>query len=122
MYHLHPMIHLSLEVTHLDVMKEAKTAQDKVITRLKLRVRRLEKKRKTRTLQPMKRRLFKGRVETSTSISLVVKKGGSTADQVSTARPEVSDASVPVNDSVATPSTPPTTIVFDDEDVTMAMA
>ncbi|GJR95752.1 hypothetical protein Tco_0267926 [Tanacetum coccineum] len=38
----------------------------------------------------------------------------STADQVSTARPEV---------SAATPSTPPTTTtVFDDEDVTMAMA
>ncbi|GKE27725.1 hypothetical protein Tco_1443109 [Tanacetum coccineum] len=38
----------------------------------------------------------------------------STADQFSTARPEV---------SVATPSTPPTTAtVFDDEDVTMAMA
>ncbi|GJU16206.1 hypothetical protein Tco_1144172 [Tanacetum coccineum] len=38
----------------------------------------------------------------------------STADQVSTARPEV---------SAATASTPPTTItVFDDEDVTMAMA
>nr|GEZ38865.1 putative ribonuclease H-like domain-containing protein [Tanacetum cinerariifolium] len=48
------------------VMREAKTTQDKVITRFKLRVRRLEKKRKTRTLQPMKRRLFKGRVETST--------------------------------------------------------
>ncbi|GJY92252.1 hypothetical protein Tco_0508034 [Tanacetum coccineum] len=38
----------------------------------------------------------------------------STVDQVSTARPEV---------SAATPSTPPTiTIVFNDEDVTMAMA
>nr|GEW06935.1 uncharacterized mitochondrial protein AtMg00810-like [Tanacetum cinerariifolium] len=40
--------------------------QDKVITRLKLRVKRLEKKRKARTSQPMKRRLFKGKVETST--------------------------------------------------------
>ncbi|GKF36678.1 hypothetical protein Tco_0113436, partial [Tanacetum coccineum] len=54
---LHPMIHLSRE--------EAKTAQDKVITRLKLRVKRLEKKRKARTPQSMKRRLFKGRVESS---------------------------------------------------------
>nr|GEY86692.1 hypothetical protein [Tanacetum cinerariifolium] len=100
---------------------EAKTTQDKVITRLKLRVRRLEKKRKAKTSQPMKRRLFKGRVETSTNKSLgedVSKQGrnddqiyelnltngadtevnvedkgsgekdGSTADQVSTARPE----------------------------------
>ncbi|GKC62221.1 hypothetical protein Tco_1089819, partial [Tanacetum coccineum] len=46
-------------------LKEAKTAQDRVITRLKLRVNRLEKKRKERTPQPMKRRLFKGRVESS---------------------------------------------------------
>ncbi|GKE78085.1 hypothetical protein Tco_1544205 [Tanacetum coccineum] len=44
-------------------LEEAKTAQDRVITRLKLRVKRLEKKRKARTPQPMKRRLFKGRVE-----------------------------------------------------------
>ncbi|GJY01679.1 hypothetical protein Tco_0359831 [Tanacetum coccineum] len=51
-------------------LKEAKTAQDRVINRLKLRVKRLEKKRKARTPQPMKRRLFKGRVETSTDTSL----------------------------------------------------
>ncbi|GKE16712.1 hypothetical protein Tco_1424289, partial [Tanacetum coccineum] len=86
-------------------LKEEKTAQDKVITRLKLRVKRLEKKRKARTPQPIKRRLFKGRVKTSTDKILEVivedkgsgEKGGSTADQVSTARPEVSAASVPVN-------------------------
>ncbi|GJY81945.1 hypothetical protein Tco_0494696 [Tanacetum coccineum] len=48
-------------------LEEAKTAQDRVINRLKLRVKRLEKKRKARTPQPIKRRLFKGRVfETST--------------------------------------------------------
>ncbi|GJU24998.1 hypothetical protein Tco_1163619 [Tanacetum coccineum] len=46
-------------------LEEAKTAQDRVITRLKLRVKRLEKKRKASTPQPMKRRLFKGRVESS---------------------------------------------------------
>ncbi|GKC29461.1 ribonuclease H-like domain, reverse transcriptase, RNA-dependent DNA polymerase, partial [Tanacetum coccineum] len=113
--------------------EEVKTAQDRVITILILRVKRLEKKRKARTLQPMQRRLFKGRVETSTDISLgedASKQGRrndktkpmftdidfdmldaeqittigplhvSTADQVSTARPEV---------SAATPSTPPTT-------------
>nr|GFB23262.1 hypothetical protein [Tanacetum cinerariifolium] len=44
--------------------------EDKVITRLKLRVGRLEKKRKSRTSQPMKKRLFKGRVETFTNKSL----------------------------------------------------
>ncbi|GKB69350.1 hypothetical protein Tco_0930762, partial [Tanacetum coccineum] len=135
-------------------LEEAKTAQDRVITRLKLRVKRLEKKRKARTPQPIKRRLFKGRVETSTDKSLgedaskqgrnddkteklnltdgadtkvivedkgSVERGGSTTDQVSTARPEVSAASVPVNVSAATPSTPPTTItIFGDEDLTIA--
>nr|GFA44842.1 hypothetical protein [Tanacetum cinerariifolium] len=126
-------------------LEEAKTTQDKVIIRLKLRVRMLEKKRKSRTSQPMKRRLFKGRVKTFTDKRLgedaskqrrnddqteelnltngadtkVItedngsgEKGGSTADQVSTARPEV---------SAATPSTPPTTTtIFGDEDLTIA--
>ncbi|GJZ28898.1 putative ribonuclease H-like domain-containing protein [Tanacetum coccineum] len=111
-------------------LEEAKTTQDRVITRLKLRVKRLEKKRKERTPQRMKRRLFKGCVETSTDKSLgedaskhgrnddnIVElnltdrtdtevimehkgsseKGGSTADQVSTTRKEVSAASVLVN-------------------------
>nr|GEW67731.1 hypothetical protein [Tanacetum cinerariifolium] len=126
-------------------LEEAKTTKDKVITRLKSRVRRIEKKRKARTLQPMKRRLFKGRVETSTDKSLGKdaskqgrnddqteelnltngadievfvedkgsgEKGGSTTDQVSTARPEV---------SATTPSTPPTiTTILGDEDLTIA--
>nr|GEV56955.1 retrovirus-related Pol polyprotein from transposon TNT 1-94 [Tanacetum cinerariifolium] len=112
---------------------------------LKLRIMRLEKKRKARTSQPIKRRLFKGRVETSTNknlgndaskkgrnddqtedlnltngvdIKVIVEekgsgeKGGSTADQVSTARPEV---------SVATSFTPPTTTtIFGDEDLSIA--
>ncbi|GJV83867.1 uncharacterized mitochondrial protein-like protein [Tanacetum coccineum] len=69
------------------------------------------------------RRLFKGRVETSTDTSLGedASKQGRNSDKtkimfndISTARPKV---------SVATLSTPPTTaIVFDDEDVTMDMA
>ncbi|GKF29118.1 hypothetical protein Tco_0095460 [Tanacetum coccineum] len=46
-------------------LEEAKTAQDRVITRLKLMVKRLKNKRKVRTLQPIKRILFKGRVEPS---------------------------------------------------------
>nr|GEX74796.1 hypothetical protein [Tanacetum cinerariifolium] len=102
----------------------------------------------------MKRRLFKGRVETPTDKSLgedaskqgrnddktkelnltdgadtevIVEdkgsgeKAGSIVDQVSTARPEVSATSVPVNVSVATPSTPlTTTTIFGDEDLTIA--
>nr|GEU65174.1 hypothetical protein [Tanacetum cinerariifolium] len=113
-----------------------------------------EKKRKERTSQHMKRRLFKGRVETSTNKSLgkdaskleryddkteelnltdeadievIVEdkgsgeKGGSTAEQVSTVRPEVSAASVLVNVSAAIPYTPPTTTtIFGDEDLTIA--
>ncbi|GJT29862.1 hypothetical protein Tco_0910137 [Tanacetum coccineum] len=108
-------------------LEEEKTTQDRVITILKLRDKRLEKKRNTRTPQPIKRRLFKGRVETSTSKSLVIvedkgsgEKGSSNADQVSTARLEVSAASVPVNVSAATPSTPPTITIFGDEDLTIA--
>nr|GEV41796.1 uncharacterized mitochondrial protein AtMg00810-like [Tanacetum cinerariifolium] len=126
-------------------LKEAKTTQAKVITRLKLSVRRLDKKRKATTSGPMKRRLSEGRVETSTNKSLgedaskqgrnddqteelnltngvdteVIieekgngEKGGSTIDQVSTTRPKV---------SVATPSTTPTTTtIFGDEDLTIA--
>ncbi|GKA81804.1 hypothetical protein Tco_0788496 [Tanacetum coccineum] len=136
-------------------LETAKTAQDRVITRLRLRVRRLEKKRKARTSQPMKRRLFKGRVESSTDKSLdeedAFKHGrykdktepmfkesdfdelhddmqdaqGETVDvattRVSTVSAPVTTAGVAI--STAEPRTPPTTtIVFDDEDVTMAMA
>nr|GEV05866.1 putative reverse transcriptase domain-containing protein [Tanacetum cinerariifolium] len=97
-------------------LEEAKTTQDKVITILKLRVRRLEKKRKARTSQLMKRRLFKGRVKTSTDKSLEDKdsseKSGSSVDQVSTARPEV---------SAATPSAPPPiTTIFGGKEFTIA--
>nr|GEU54638.1 hypothetical protein [Tanacetum cinerariifolium] len=45
-------------------LEESKTAQDLVITRLRLRVKKLEKKKKkARTPQPLNRRLFKVRVE-----------------------------------------------------------
>nr|GEW84103.1 hypothetical protein [Tanacetum cinerariifolium] len=48
-------------------------------------------------------------------------KGGSTSDQVSTAKPEVYTASVPVNVSVATLFTPlTTTSIFGDEDLIIA--
>nr|GEV52102.1 hypothetical protein [Tanacetum cinerariifolium] len=81
---------------------------------------RLKNKRKARTLQPLKRRLFKVRVDTSTDKSLEVivedkdsgEKGGSTADKVSIARPGV---------SAVTPSIPPTTTIFGDEDLTIAL-
>nr|GEW43266.1 hypothetical protein [Tanacetum cinerariifolium] len=48
-------------------LEESKTAQDLVIIRLKLRVKKLEKKKKkARTPQPLKRRLFKGRFDDET--------------------------------------------------------
>nr|GEX80388.1 hypothetical protein [Tanacetum cinerariifolium] len=51
--------------------RESKTAQDLVITRLKLRVKKLEKKKKmARTPQPLKWRLFKVRVESSADKNL----------------------------------------------------
>ncbi|GKE88110.1 hypothetical protein Tco_1565585 [Tanacetum coccineum] len=51
-------------------LDEAKTAQDNVINKLKLRVKILERKTKARTLQPIKRRLFKDGVETSPKTGL----------------------------------------------------
>ncbi|GKA57231.1 putative ribonuclease H-like domain-containing protein [Tanacetum coccineum] len=92
-------------------LDKAKTAQDKVINRLKLRVKRLEKKRKARTSQPMKRRLFKGRVETSTDTSLGkdASKQGRSSDKP---KPMFKDSDFDVLDQQS----------FDDEDVTMAMA
>nr|GEW29792.1 hypothetical protein [Tanacetum cinerariifolium] len=107
-----------LHKTRVLTLEEAKTTQDKVITRLKLRVRRLEKKkkRKARTSQPMKKRLLKGRVETSIDKILEDKgsgeKGGSTADEVSTIRPKVSPAA-PSNPLI-------TTTIFGDEYLTIA--
>nr|GFA46445.1 hypothetical protein [Tanacetum cinerariifolium] len=112
---------------------------------IKIESQEARKEKKARTSQPMKRRLFKGRVKTSTdkslgkdaskqgrnddkteelnltdgaNIEVLVEdkgsgeKGGSNADQVSTARPEV---------STATPYSPPTTTtIFCDEDLTIA--
>nr|GEW26679.1 hypothetical protein [Tanacetum cinerariifolium] len=64
--------------------------------------------------------LFTGRKNVFMKTRVVEKKGGSTTDQVSTTRPEVSATSVPVNISAATPSTPTTTTIFSDEDLTVA--
>ncbi|GKF01803.1 hypothetical protein Tco_0028726, partial [Tanacetum coccineum] len=102
-------------------LEEAKTAQDRVITRLKLRVKRLEKKRKARTPQPMKRRLFKGRVESSDDDldEEDASKQGRESDKTKlmfqdTATTRVSAVSTPVTTAGVTinttePRTPPTT-------------
>nr|GEU68010.1 copia protein [Tanacetum cinerariifolium] len=127
-------------------LEEAKTTQDKVITRLRLRVRRLEKKRKARTSQPMKRRLFKGKVETSTNKSLgedaskqernndqteelnltngadteVIVEDKGSGEKGSSTADQVSTARQEF--SAATPFTPPTTTttIFGDEDLIIA--
>nr|GEZ05982.1 hypothetical protein [Tanacetum cinerariifolium] len=94
-------------------LEEAKTTQEKVITGLKLRVRRLEKKRKGgNDDQTEELNLTNGAdIEKIVEDKGNGEKGGSTADQVSTARPEV---------SAATPSTSPTTTtIFGDEDLTI---
>ncbi|GJZ27037.1 hypothetical protein Tco_0571290 [Tanacetum coccineum] len=104
-------------------LEEAKTAQDKVITRLNLRVKRLEKKRKRRNDDKTEELNLTDGADTEVIVEDKGsgEKGDSTADQVSTARLEVSAASVPVNVSTATPSTPPTTTtIFGDEDLTIA--
>ncbi|GKC41798.1 putative ribonuclease H-like domain-containing protein [Tanacetum coccineum] len=106
-------------------LEEAKTAQDKVITRLKLRVSRLEKKRKARTSQPMKRRLFKGRVESSTNKSLDkedVSKQGRNKDKT---KPMFKDSDFDelhdaATTGVSTVSAPVTTADFDKDEGTKA--
>ncbi|GJU24888.1 hypothetical protein Tco_1163509 [Tanacetum coccineum] len=114
-------------------LEEAKTALDGVIAILKLRVKRLERKRKARTPQPMKRRLFKGRVETSTDKSLGedASKQGRNDDKTEELNLiDGADTEVIMEDKgsgekvvvfAATPYTPPTTTtIFGDEDLTIA--
>ncbi|GJZ53840.1 hypothetical protein Tco_0608725 [Tanacetum coccineum] len=88
-------------------LENIKTAQNLEIINLKKRVKKLEKKKKARTPQ-LKRRLFKVRIESSAEKSLETQGSAS----VTTA-----DVSV----STAEPSTPPTTtILIEDEDLTIA--
>nr|GEW15097.1 hypothetical protein [Tanacetum cinerariifolium] len=120
-------------------LAEAKTTQNKVITRLRLRVRRLEKQRKARTSQPRKRRLFAGRFKSSTDKSLcedASKQGRNDENTKELNLTDEADTKVIIENksngekgvstadqvsiigpkvSVVTPSTPPkTTTVFDD--------
>ncbi|GJY91717.1 hypothetical protein Tco_0507499 [Tanacetum coccineum] len=103
-------------------LEEAKTAQDRVITRLNLRVKRLENKRKGRNDDKIEELNLTDGADTEVIVEDEGsgEKGGSTANQVSTDRSEVNTASVPMNVSAATPSTPSTTTIFGDEDLTIA--
>ncbi|GJW57417.1 hypothetical protein Tco_0104148, partial [Tanacetum coccineum] len=127
-------------------LENIKTAQDLEITNLKKRVKKLEKKKKSRTPQ-LKRRLFKGRNEidqdegiswfqedaetqgryghdieintASTSIT-TASINITTAEPVTTASAPITTAGVSV--STAEPSTPltTTTTLIEDEDLTIA--
>ncbi|GKA95755.1 hypothetical protein Tco_0817850 [Tanacetum coccineum] len=121
-------------------LENIKTAQDLKITNLKKRVKKLERKKKSRTLQ-LKRRLFKVRIESSTEKSLedaktqgryghdieiniastsitTVSINITTAEPVTTASVPITTAGVSV--STAEPSTPPTITLIEDEDLTIA--
>ncbi|GKA39203.1 hypothetical protein Tco_0731754 [Tanacetum coccineum] len=132
----HPMIHLSQEV--LDLEKE-KNAQAVEILRLKKRVKRLERQRKSSTSQPRRRKYRhvesldddldeedaskQGRKNDKTNPMLHESDFDGFDDKtVDAATAGVSTASAPVTTagvaiSTAEPRTPPTTTVFDDKDV-----
>ncbi|GJX14650.1 putative ribonuclease H-like domain-containing protein [Tanacetum coccineum] len=110
-----------------------KTAQDLEITNLKKRVKKLEKKKKSRTPQ-LKRRLFKFQedakthqryghdieINTASTSITTASINITTAQPVTTASAPITTAGVSV--STVEPITPPTTttIVIEDEDLTIA--
>ncbi|GJQ91409.1 putative ribonuclease H-like domain-containing protein [Tanacetum coccineum] len=100
-------------------LENVKTAQDLEITSLKNRVKKLEKKKKTRTPQ-LKRRLFKVRIESSADKKDAETQGRYGHDfEVNTAIAPATTTGVSV--STAEPSTPPTTTtVIEDEDLIIA--
>ncbi|GKF20605.1 hypothetical protein Tco_0069243, partial [Tanacetum coccineum] len=134
MYQLHPMIHLSQEVTHLKVIEIGKKKKVKHLTPKKEEIQQVEtsydddldaedaSKQGMRSdkLKPM----FKDKdfEELDDHIENVAEETvDATATGVSTVSAPVSTAGVTI--STTKPRTPPTTTtVFDDEDVTMAMA
>ncbi|GKA34065.1 retrotransposon protein, putative, unclassified [Tanacetum coccineum] len=94
-------------------LKNIKTAQDLEITNLKKRVKKLEKKKKSRISQ-LKRRLFKVRIESFAEKSL-----GDQEDASKQGRNEIDQDEEIL--CTAEPSTPPTTTtLIEDEDLTIA--
>ncbi|GJT51347.1 ribonuclease H-like domain-containing protein [Tanacetum coccineum] len=99
-------------------LENIKTAQDLEIINLKKRVKKLEKKKKARTPQ-LKRRSFKVRIKSSADKSLETWGRYDHDIDVTTASTPITTAGVSV--STAEPSTPPTTtILIEDEDLTIA--
>ncbi|GJR22661.1 putative ribonuclease H-like domain-containing protein [Tanacetum coccineum] len=123
--------------TRVLALENIKTAQNLEIINLKKRVKKLENKKRARTPQ-LKRRLFKVRIESSAENSLgdqedASKQGRNGIDQdekfhsINITTPEpVTTVSAPVTTagvsiSTTKPSTPPTTtILIEDEDLTIA--
>ncbi|GJZ10040.1 putative ribonuclease H-like domain-containing protein [Tanacetum coccineum] len=103
--------------TRLRALENVKTAQYLEITSLKKRVKKLEKKKKARTPQ-LKRRLIKVRIESSTKKSLGTRGRYDQDIDITTASAPITTAGVSV--STAELSTPPTTTVIEDEDLTIA--
>ncbi|GJS17338.1 hypothetical protein Tco_0411810 [Tanacetum coccineum] len=115
-----PMNHLSQKVLDLEKEKDAQAVE---ILNLKKRVKKLERKRKSSISHPRRRKYRQ--VETSSDdgvdIELDDHMENVEEETVDAATTGVSTAAVTI--STAEPRTPPSsTTVFDDEDVTMAMA
>ncbi|GJW07516.1 putative ribonuclease H-like domain-containing protein [Tanacetum coccineum] len=120
-------------------LENIKTAQDLEINNLKKRVKKLEKKKKSRTPQ-LKRRLFKVRIESSAEKSLETQGRYGHDTKINTASTSITTASINITTiepiitvsapiatagvpiSTVEPSTPPTTTTtfIEDEDLTIA--
>ncbi|GJT37380.1 hypothetical protein Tco_0937245 [Tanacetum coccineum] len=100
-------------------LENIKTAQDLEITNLKKRVKKLEKKKKSRTTQ-LKRRLLKFRQESSTEKSLETQ--GRYGHDISTAKVTTSSVPSDVDVSAASPRASPIRPVDDSttDDITLA--
>ncbi|GJY66846.1 putative ribonuclease H-like domain-containing protein [Tanacetum coccineum] len=114
-------------------LEKVKTTQAKEIASLKRRVTKLEQRQRSRILKnhPFRfgssRRQSLGKKDVSKQGRKHLKTQGGTEvldteKAVNVAGEGVSTANVPKTVSTVAPRTPPTTTVFDDEDVTMAMA
>ncbi|GJX85752.1 hypothetical protein Tco_0336526 [Tanacetum coccineum] len=110
---------IELTVHVLDLEKD-KDAQAIEILNLKIRVKKLERKRKSGISHP-KRRMYRQIKSFDDDLyEEDASKQGRKSDKIYTATTGVNTVGEGV--STAEPRTPPTTTVFDDEDVTMAMA
>ncbi|GKC12360.1 ribonuclease H-like domain, reverse transcriptase, RNA-dependent DNA polymerase, partial [Tanacetum coccineum] len=106
-------------------LEKVKTAQAKEIAGFKRRVTKLEQRQRSKILKNHPFRFSSSRRQ-SLGMAIVQERETEVIDtkkSVNTAGEGVSTASVPETVSIVAPRTPPpTTTVFDDEDVTMAMA